>query len=134
MSQANVEVVREGLEEFRATGEFAERFVTQDFVWDMSTFSGWPEQQIYEGREGARSFLKDWLDAWEDWELEVEALHDAGEKVVAVMRQRGRSKSSGMPVDMSFAQVFTVRDDGRQTRMEMYADPAEAFEAVGLQQ
>ena len=133
MSRANVELVRGGYEEFRATGEFAEGFVSAEFVWDMSKFRGWPEQQVYEGPEGARSFLTDWADAWEDWELEVEALHDAGERVVAVVRQRGRSKSTGLPVDMCFAQVWTVRD-GKETRMEMYADPAEAIEAVGLSQ
>ncbi len=133
MSHANVEVVRAGYESFVATGEFAEQFVTADFVWDMSNFRGWPEQAIYEGRDGARRFLEDWLDAWEGWELEVDSLHDAGEKVVALVRQRGRSKSSGLPVEMCFAMVWTVRD-GKQTRMEMYADPAEAIEAAGLQQ
>ena len=38
-----------------------------------------------------------------------------------------------MPVDMLLAQVFTLRD-GLQTRMEMYADPAEALKAVGLEE
>jgi ketosteroid isomerase-like protein len=132
MSHANVQIVRDGYEAFRARGEFAEQFVTPDFVWDMSKFRGWPEQQVYEGPEGARRFLTDWADAWEDWELEVEELHDAGEKVVAVVHQRGRSKTTGLPVDMCFAQVWTVRD-GKEIRMEMYADPAEAIEAVGLQ-
>jgi len=61
----------------------------------------------------------------------VKALHDAGDKVVAIMRQHGRSKSSGLPVDMTFGQVFTLRE-GKLTRMEMYADPADALEAVGL--
>jgi ketosteroid isomerase-like protein len=32
---------------------------------------------------------------------------------------------------MTFGQVFTVRD-GKQVRMEMYADLAEALEAAGL--
>ena len=41
-------------------------------------------------------------------------------------------RASGLEVDMHFAQVWTVRD-GKQTRMEMYADPAEALEAVGLE-
>jgi len=36
-----------------------------------------------------------------------------------------------MHVDMSFAQVWTVRD-GLIMRMQMYADPQEALEAVGL--
>jgi hypothetical protein len=36
-----------------------------------------------------------------------------------------------LEVDMTFAQVFTM-EGGRQTRMRMYADPAEALEAAGL--
>jgi ketosteroid isomerase-like protein len=131
MSQANLELVRKSMARFQATHEFVEDGVAPDFVWDMSKFRNWPERQIYEGPEGARSFLEDWIDAWEDWEIETEALHDADDKVVAVMRQHGRSKASGLPVDMSFAQVWTV-GDGRLTRMEMYADPAEAIAAVGL--
>jgi len=75
--------------------------------------------------------LRAWLAAREDWRLEVESLHDAGDKVVAVVRQQGRAKATGMRVDMTFAQVVTVRD-GQQVRMQMYADPSEAFDAVGL--
>jgi ketosteroid isomerase-like protein len=131
MSQENVEVVRGGFEQFASTGQFTEEIVTPDFVWDMSNFHGWPEQQVYEGVEGARIFLTEWAAAWEDWELEVEAFHDAGDKVVALVRQSGRSKAAGMTVDMTFAQVFTLRD-GKQTRMDMYSDPKEALKAVGL--
>ena len=43
----------------------------------------------------------------------------------------GRSKSTGVQVEMHFGQVFTLAD-GKQLRMEMYADPAEALEAAGL--
>lgn len=131
MSQENVEIVRSGYEQFAVTGDFAAENVTPDFVWDMSNFHGWPEQQIYEGVEGAEAFLGDWIAAWDDWELEVEGLRDAGDKVVVLVRQRGRSKAAGMPVDMYFAQVWTLHD-GKQTRMEMYSDPNEALEAVGL--
>src|SRR5688572_14581195 len=131
MSQENVEIVRRRYEHLAATGDYLAETHAPDFVWDMSKFRGWPEQQTYEGAEGARAFLRDWLEAWDDWELEVEALHDAGDKVVAIVRQRGRSKASGLPVDMAFGQVWTIRD-GKSARMEMYADPVEALEAVGL--
>jgi ketosteroid isomerase-like protein len=131
MSRENVELVRRRYEQLAATGEYVAGVHTPDFVWDMSNFRGWPEQQTYEGVEGARVFLRDWLEAWDDWELEVEALHDAGDKVVAIVRQRGRSKTSGLLVDMAFGQVFTIRD-GKLARMEMYADPVEALEAAGL--
>ena len=133
MSQENVEIVRDGLGRFAATREFPSERVTADFVWDMSNFHGWPEQQVYEGAEGARTFLREWTDAWEDWELEIDALHDAGDSVVALMRQHGRSKAGGMPVEMSFAQVWTLRD-GKEARMEMYSDRGEALEAAGLRE
>ena len=131
MSQENVALVREGYRRFLATREFVGDLSTDDFVWDMSNFHGWPEQQTYEGVDGAREFMSTWLDAWDDWDLEIEALHDAGDKVVAIVRQSGRSKAAGMPVEMSFAQVFTIRD-GKQSRMEMYSDRDEALAAVGL--
>jgi ketosteroid isomerase-like protein len=123
--------VRMAYEQFAKTGLFLAELVTPDFVWDMSNFHGWPEQQVYEGAQGARTFLAEWITAWDDWEIEAEALHDAGDKVVAIMRQRGKSKTSGMPVEMSFAQIWTLRD-GKQSRMEMYSDPNEALEAGGL--
>jgi len=131
MSQENVEIVREGYERFVATGDFDDDVVTDDFVWDMSNFHGWPEQQTYEGIEGARAFMRTWLDAWDDWEVEVEAFHDAGDKVVALVRQSGTSKAAGAHVEMSFAQVFTIRD-GKQSRMDMYSDREEALAAAGL--
>jgi ketosteroid isomerase-like protein len=131
MSQENVEIVRRSYEQFVATGRFVRELASPDFVWDMSNFHGWPEQQAYEGIAGAEAFLRDWAAAWDDWEVELAAVHDAGHRVVGLMRQRGRSKSAGMPVDMSFAQVWTVRD-GKQTRMEMFSDRDEALKAVGL--
>ena len=132
MSESNVEIIRRSQEDFQTTGQLDAELMTPDFVWDMSNFLGWPEQQVYEGVEGTLSFLGNWTAAWDDWELEVDALHDAGDRVVAVMRQRGRSKATGMPVEMSFAMVWTLRD-GKQARMEMYSDPGEALKAVGLE-
>ena len=131
MSQENVELVRSGYVAFRESGRFDESISTPDFVWDMSNFQGWPEQPVYEGAEGARRFLGEWAAAWDEWELELEELYDAGDRVVAVMRQRGRSKQGGLPVDMRFAQVWSFRD-GLRSRMEMYDDPAQAMRAVGL--
>jgi ketosteroid isomerase-like protein len=131
VSQENVDIVRKGYERFLVTREFVADLSTDDFVWDMSNFHGWPEQQVYEGAEGVNAFMSAWMEAWDDWELEVEALLDGGERVVALVHQRGRSKGAGMPVEMSFAQVFTFRD-GKQSRMEMYSDRDEALASAGL--
>ena len=133
MSRENVEIVTGAYERFGATGDFDEEIATPDFVWDMSNFRGWPEQQVYEGVDGARTFLAAWTEGWDDWSLEIDAVHDAGEKVVVFLRQRGRSKAAGMPIEMSFAQVWTLRD-GKEARMDMYSDRDEALEAVGLRE
>jgi ketosteroid isomerase-like protein len=65
--------------------------------------------------------------------MTVEELHPAGDKVVAFLRQRGRSKATGLPVDMRFGQVWTLRE-GKQVRMEMYATPEEALRAAGIEE
>jgi len=133
MSQENVEIVRRAYERFSVTGVLRPEIYDPDFVWDMSMFHGWPEKQTYPGIEGAAEFLGNWIDAWEEWELRVEELRDAGDRVVAIVRQTGRAKATGLPTEMQFAQVWTLRG-GKQTRMEMYASPAAALEAVGLRQ
>ena len=127
MSQENVEIIRRGFEHFSASGEVRAH---PDFVWDVTKL-GWPGQQIYSGAAGANRFNAEWADAWDDWELEVEDLVDAGEYVVAIVNQRGRSKATQISVDMRFAQVWSFRD--RQAiRMEMYASVDEALAEVGL--
>ena len=128
MSQENVDVIRRGYEYFRASGKIRAH---PDLVWDVSKL-GWPGQQIYSGPEGANQFNAEWADAWDDWELEVEDFLDAGGSVVVVIvNQRGRSKATGIPVDMRFAQLWWLRD-GLAFRMQMYASVDEALEAAGL--
>jgi ketosteroid isomerase-like protein len=132
MSQESVEVVRCYYAHRQATGDILAEAIAPNYVWDMSHFRGWPEQQTYEGIDGARRFVREWTAAFDDWAIEVVDIHDAGDhRVVAVIDQRGRSRSTGLPVEMRFAQVFTM-SDGKQVRMEMYDDPDEALKAVGL--
>jgi ketosteroid isomerase-like protein len=133
MSQDNVEEIRRGFETFSATGELRSEHYAPDFVWDMSTFRGWPEQQTYDGLEGARKFIADWQEVWDDWEVETEQLLEAGDdKVVVILRQWGRSRATGATSEMHFAQVWTFKD-GLQIRMQMYASPEEALDAVGIE-
>ncbi len=129
MSQENVEVIRRGFEHWLTTGYFR---APADLVWDVSNL-GWPDQQVYLGAEGAMQFNAEWADAWDDWEIEVEEYIDAGERVVVILNQRGRAKATGIPVDMRFAQIWTLRD-AQGIRMQMFASVEEALEAVGLQE
>jgi ketosteroid isomerase-like protein len=132
MSQDNVRAFRRGFEEFTETHAYRPETFHPEFVWDMSTFRGWPEQQTYAGFAGAQAFLAEWLEAFDDWAIEPEEYIEAGrDRIVVILRQRGRSKASGATIEMHFGQVWTVKD-GLSIRMQMYASPAEALEAVGL--
>jgi len=131
VSDENVKLVRRAYEHTQATGQaYAEGFAAA-FVWDMSKYDGWPEQQRYEGVDGAQRFLDDWTGAWDDWEMEIQEIYDADDKVVVVVSQRGRARTTGMALEMVFAQTWTIRD-GRLTRMDMYSDPSDALKAAGL--
>ena len=131
MAATPLELVQRSYDHFRATGSFDDGLVSPDYIWDMSTFAGWPEQQVYHGPAGARQFIEEWTAPFDEWSLEQEeALEGSDGRVVVISRQRGRHRTTGMPVDMRLAQVFTVAG-GRLVRMEMYADPDEALALVG---
>jgi len=56
---------------------------------------------------------------------------DAGDQVVATVEFRGIGKESGVSVSETVAHVWTLKA-GRIMAWDVYLDPAEALEAVGL--
>lgn len=94
MSQENVEIVKRGLEVFIATGQFSDQ-TAADFIWDVSTFRGWPDQPVFHGFDGFSEFLSAWIDPYDDWSVDLEQVLDAGgDQVVADLRQQGRLRGS----------------------------------------
>lgn len=104
-----------------------------DVVW--LEVSGWLEQEGREvrGRERLERNLLGLLDAWESYRLELEEVHEAGERVVAVVRELARGRTSGVEVDSLWGYLITVTD-GKLARVEAYRDPATALAAAGLSQ
>jgi uncharacterized protein len=85
----------------------------------------------FEGREQAKKFLSNWRESWDDYSIEIEDLQQAGDRVVALTRHRGRGKGSNVPVELADAHVWTLRDE-RATHLRTYLDRTEALEAAGL--
>src|SRR5947209_4953569 len=129
MSHENAEIVMRGYRHYIATGDFLVEDIGDGYVWDMSTFAGWPEKQVYEGLEGAREFMRDWLEQWDDWSFDVLDVASVEDRVLTVVRQRGRAKGSGVEAEMLFAQLWTLRD-GKIVRVSMYASPEEGRRAL----
>jgi ketosteroid isomerase-like protein len=134
MSEENVEIVRRSAEEFNRGGADAlfDTYWAPEIVWDM-TNSGLPGAGVYTGYDEVRAFMADWFSAFkfDEWELEVEELIDCGNRVVSMLRQRGRGTSSGAEVSVDFAQVVTLRA-GKIVRVDNYLDRRQALEAAGL--
>jgi ketosteroid isomerase-like protein len=134
MTQENVDLLMRAYEYVERTGKVLPEAVQPDFAWDTTTFRGailLPGTFV--GVEEINAWLADWLGGFEDWSPDVEEVFDAGDRVVAIVRQHGRPKHGGPEVEMHFAQVWTFRD-GLISRMEMYADRSESLEAAGLRE
>ena len=131
MSQENVEVVG-AIWAAYVSGDFqlALDGYAEDCVWDDTKDR--PDGAVHIGREAIVRLATAWRGTWEDYEIAVEKLLDpGGDKVAAVLREKGRGKGGGVEVTNRFAHVETVRD-GKIVHTMVYRDPREALEAVGL--
>ena len=134
MSQENVEIVRRAFEEFTRGGwePLFDTVWAPEIVWDMSP-AGIAGLGTYHGHAELRSFFEDWFSTFpfEEWEQELDDVVDCGDQVVvALTRQRGRGATSGVSVELEYAQVITVRES-KVVRVVIFTDRKQALEAVG---
>jgi uncharacterized protein len=127
MSRENVEIVRLMIAAF--VEDDYERLVElfdPQIEYDVSRTS--PDSRVAHGHEEVAEVIEQWLATWDDHRLELVELIDAGdERVVALMRERGKMKGSDTWVEHQVGVLFTLRD-GRITRYEEYQDKAGALE------
>ena len=140
MSQGNVELLRAAVEASRAatrenewngtlTGGLAELW-DPEIEWDMSSHPLPDLAGVYQGREAVLLWWGEWLAAWKTAQIEYK-LVDAGDRVVSLVDQRMRGRSTGIEVPSGkYAVVFTFRD-GLIVRGTFYGRWSEALEAVG---
>ena len=129
MSEENVELIREMMAAFVA-GDY-ERALAAFAPEVEGDFTHMADGRMTSGREEMGREVARWALTWENFETEVEEILDAGEYVVLIVRQTGTGKTSGVPADIRYGQVFAVRD-GQIVSMKSYLDPAAALEAAGL--
>jgi ketosteroid isomerase-like protein len=109
--------------------EEALRGLEEDFEWVVPEH---PEGAIRRGPDAVIQFFVDWVEPFDDFEIEWE-LHEAGpDLVLADIHMNARGHESGAPVEMRFAQLWTFRGR-RVVRMEMFNDLDEARRRAGLE-
>jgi ketosteroid isomerase-like protein len=127
MSQENVEVVRQlfaalGREDFPA----ALQLFDSDVEWSTT------EGGDYRGIEGVTNSYVEWMEPWQEHNIEPEEFIESGDdQVLATIHLTARGEHSGMEIDQRFFQVYTLREE-KIIRMVEYLDRARALEAAGL--
>ena len=96
--------------------------------WDY--VGAFPEIRTAHGPAEVREFLRGWSEAFDDFGVQAEEASDAGDSVIALVRQWGRGKETGAEAENRTWQVFTFRD-GKIVHCRGYETKAEALEAAG---
>ena len=134
MSRENVEVLRRGLEAWNR-GDLEAMLEALDPEVEMTPVIAQLVEGgdvVYRGIPGARRFWEDWRIGW-NFQFGDLDLRDAGDTVVMITQVSVTSAASGLDLDTPMAALCEFRN-GRLIRMTSYLDPAEALEAVGLQE
>ena len=92
-----------------------------------------PNSGSYRGREGFVAWIAQWLDAWEEFRIElVEVVAIDDRQVLVEVDQHGRGRGSGLEVTQrGLAYLVTVRG-GLVARLFLYPDRAAALRAAGV--
>ncbi len=83
------------------------------------------------GPDGFGEVWREWTSPFEHFRIEVDDVIDAGEHVVSLVRQAGRTKTGGVEIAAAAAAVWTVRG-GKLQRVEFHLDQAAALRAAGI--
>jgi ketosteroid isomerase-like protein len=89
--------------------------------------------EVYRGHDGVRTYWRRWFEGWKDLTFELQDVLDAGDEVVALIRdQRQWGRHTGIATELPpYGMVFTFRD-GRIVRWRTFPTQEEALRAAGL--
>jgi ketosteroid isomerase-like protein len=93
-------------------------------------------EPIAEGREaydaeGFQRFMREFLEQWEDFRVEIRDIQDFGDRVLVTEHQHATGKRSGIPMEMTNYAIWSFRD-GLITGARWELDLDEANRAAGL--
>jgi ketosteroid isomerase-like protein len=109
MSQANVEIVQAAFRAFEKgdLGGVLRLCDEKIEITQAAELLGASRQQ--HGHAGVLEAFAIWPELWDDYRVEITRLADFGERVMVTTVNRGRGKESGVPVEMPFTFLFSVR-------------------------
>jgi ketosteroid isomerase-like protein len=104
------------------------RGLDEDFEWEAP---GYLDEGVRRGPDSVIRFFREWLEVWDDLEVEWEIEELDPARALAIIHMRGRSRGSGVPSEMHFGQIWEMRG-GRFKRLTTFTDVEQARRAAGL--
>jgi ketosteroid isomerase-like protein len=134
MSQESIELVRQGYDAWnRRDFDFAISLADADIEWTFSEEARGPGfKPVYRGHGGVREFWDVFIEPWEEVNVQVGEIRDAGDCVLASTVFHARARD-GLEIDEPFVHPWTVRGS-KVIRFEAFAERErqQALEAAGL--
>lgn len=92
-----------------------------------------PDPVHTSGREDAIAAFRSLHEEFEDYRFEPREFHVLDEHVVVVLRQSGRGRISGVPVEGDIVHAFRIVDDFRISGLRAFSTLDEALAYVGAE-
>ena len=99
-----------------------------DFEWIVPGFPGGDHAT---GPHGTIEFFRDWIDQWAELQVDWRLEQSSPDIVLATVEMRGTGRSSGVPVELRFAQIWSFAG-GKPRSMVFHNDVDEGRRAAGL--
>src|SRR5437763_12049192 len=110
---------QENLEAFRRSIEAANRRDLDGLVEELDPDVEWHaglfellggEATVYRGREGARQAVRELLEAFPDFQLDISEVRVLGDRVLGIGRIRAHGDARGVQIDSSYACLVRPTD------------------------
>jgi hypothetical protein len=100
---------------------------------ELESVAVWQGGTTYSGVEGFREMWLDWLQPYAAYYTQVDEMIDVGDRVVVLVRDRGRLRNTESEVDLLAGSVWKLRE-GRIVRIEFCGNRKQARETAGLRE
>ncbi len=101
-----------------------------EIEWIMPA-DGIPPDRVNRGRAAVLEVFRDFFEDLDGYDGQTELTDLGDDRVLADGEMKGRGKSSGAEVEMTFSQLWEFRD-GTPVRQEFFLARADALKAAGL--
>jgi ketosteroid isomerase-like protein len=120
MRDDDVELVRRGMEAVNRGDDEAVLALLADDV-EVYSDSSTGNPGSYRGKDGYLEWSREWLEAWDEFRMDVRAIEPVGDDdVLVTVDQMGKGKGSGIEIGVSGVVLhFRIRA-GRATRVALY--------------